>query len=203
MQLAMKILICVVVTFISPGLVCAGCNSYVWGSGGVACTEAANEVGVRDTLSTNQPLAADAAWCYLYAADCSGTLKTGYINVGVPAAATHMDVCVYSSAGSAATPNNANNILVGCATAISVAATGVQSGAVTGTPSVVAGTSYWVCGIIENAGANPTIKRTNTQTAYYKSGTGWYGAPPANLATTWGSFATTAPFQWYVTIGAP
>jgi hypothetical protein len=196
------ILWCSTAWAVEPINLARGFNPYVAGStGGAAasCSEATNEVGLRDEGTDTRTLAPDIAVCYEATADCTGTLGTGYAYHNNTTAA-NVKTCVFLKGTNPDT--NGTNTKVGCSSSIAGGtSTGWKTSAMDG-GSVTGTASYWVCIFVESGGSDFEIKAGDgTYTFWYLTGSGYYASPPANLYNvSFSSSAASAYRNFYVTI---
>jgi len=183
-------------------------NPYVLGAGvaaGSSCDSATNEIGSRTTYGTAYSFGADLAIVLLVTADCLGELDTANFYNSGEGTASNAKICIYTTGGSGADPDNAGNVLVKCSGAI---ASGTGSGWKTaamdagGNITSTNANAYWMMIVVDDsAAAWYQSMKNDTTTIWYMTATGYYDTPPANLgAGTWSEVGSFGPYSAYVTI---
>jgi hypothetical protein len=167
------------------------------GAAAPACNPASNEVGDRTDYGTEHiDFSADTLYCFLYTADCSGTLGYAYIyHYGT--ATDNAKVCVYSDDGDGNA--DAGDTKIACSDAITASADQQyqSSGKLGG--SVIKDTNYWVCVIPDSTGFDVTRTASGYRTLNWGVETGSYATPPNNL-TNATSDTASRDFSVYVGI---
>lgn len=176
-------------------------------SAAASCDPATKEVGSRTAYGTPYGFGADLAIVFLVTADCLGELDTAYFYSDGDAggSASNAKICIYSTAGSAANPDSAENTQIKCSDAIARGTGAGFKSAVMGAGGNITSTSanaYWMMITVQADGNSWVNTAKNDTTAiWYRSSTGYYASPPANLYTgDWSTVATFGPFSAYVTI---
>ena len=157
-----------------------GFNPYVAGAGVAGgCNVATEYVGTKDISGSYRTVGKDVVYCYVTTASCSGALNTAYIR-NTYAAEYTAKVCLYVYDGDAP---DAGDTKIGCSSAISGSTANQWDSAAMDGGTVVSGTSYFICVAVDNDSANTVdIDVSGTDiTLYYRSLSGFYDTPPANL----------------------
>lgn len=177
----------------------AGTGTMTFGTGGDApsgCNEVTDKVGNTATDAAPPGIAANVAWCQPFTPTCYGTLKKAYA-AHVRTSVSSAKVCVYSDDGDSIA--NSGDLKMGCSGDITSGITEWASSDMDG-GTLVSG-NYWVCLFVKSDAAN-AFEIDTTATTYplaYKTASGFYASPPANLngLTT----STGRGMSLYVTIG--
>lgn len=176
-----------------------GVGTITFGTGGSApsgCNEVTDKVGNTATDAAPPSLSKDVAYCQPFTPTCYGTLKKAYVN-HVGSLTSSGKVCVYSDDGDSIA--NSGDLKIGCSGDITSGSTEWASSDMDG--GTLSSGNYWVCIFVKSDAAN-TFAIDTTATTYplaYKTSSGFYASPPANLnGLTTGSFRG---YSMYVTIG--
>ncbi len=164
--------------------------------GGSTCSPTTDKVGTDNTGGNPPNIAKDVTYCTLYTPSCYGSLQKAYVRHS-GALTSSGKMCVYSDDGDSIA--NVGDLKVGCSGDISSGSTEwAYSDMDEGT---LASGNYWVCFSVKADAAN-TFALDRSSVTYplaYKTASGFYASPPANLnglTTTSG-----AGFSTYVTVG--
>jgi len=164
--------------------------------GGSTCSPTTDKVGTDNTGGNPPNVAKDVTYCSLYTPSCYGSLQKAYVR-HAGAFASSGKVCVYSDDGDSIA--NVGDLKVGCSGDISSGSTEWAYSDMDG--GTLASGNYWVCFSVKADAAN-TFALDRSSVTYplaYKTASGFYASPPANLnglTTTSG-----AGFSTYVTLG--
>lgn len=165
-----------------------------------SCNVATNEIGNRTQETNNRTLSAGSIWAQLGTAECTGTLETAYIYYNHDTEGGAVKVCIYSAAGSEATPNHASNVKIGCSGVISTGTSATWLTGSIGSGSVTKDAKYWVVMLAGAAGFYQTVSAGNA-TMFYDTTDSWYASPPDNLASGyWNSSGNDGLRSVYVRI---
>lgn len=177
-----------------------GAGTMTLGAGGSGvpsqCNIESDTVGTNDISGSSPSRAKDSVWCYLHTPTCYGSLATAYVR--------HSDtnessakVCVYSDDGDSVA--NSGDLKIGCSSDITSSLIEWKSSAMDG-GSLTEG-NYWVCTAVKSDATNVfTVDRgSTTRPLAYKTASGFYATPPANLngLTT----TSSAEHSVYITVG--
>jgi hypothetical protein len=109
-----------------------------------------------------------------------------------------LKVCIYSDDGDGLT--GSGDTKISCSADITSSSVEFASAAMD--EGTLSGGSYWVCSFIKTDATNAFALDSNSTytTLFYKSSTGYYETPPANLGGITG-YATSYSHSVYVTVG--
>ena len=164
----------------------ADMNGYVAGGSAAAagCTASTpgndnSEIGYITVGSSSAATLIDRMYCYLYPADCSGSLGTGYV-YGSHATAGYGKISAFSTTDTVDTDPPTNGTLIGGTAELSFDSTpAYKSGALSG-GTVIATTNYWMCFQTKN-GSAPTLVYDAGKTRHSLNVTGQYTTLPTSL----------------------
>lgn len=147
-------------------------------SSAVTCNAASDKVGNTETDGAATAYGANTAWCYLATPSCYGPLKTASLLHTTTAAAT-AKVCIYSDDGDSAA--GVGDLKIGCSSGMTSSAAETATAAMDG--GTLTSGNYWICVFVDDASANawPIDTDNASITIYYKTASGYYDTPPANL----------------------
>jgi len=171
---------------------CAAAGS---GAGATACSNTTDYMGSKATTGgAAATLANDKIWCTLRTATATSGCTTGTVDTAFAYATenttTDIMVCLYSSAGSALTPDHTGNTKLSCSALISNEAGGATwaSAAMATAASVTIGSTYWVCHNNETS-TWPYYRLASGPSLWSADCTNCQLAMPDNLDSTWTELA--------------
>ena len=164
--------------------------------GGSACSPTTDKLGSTDISGSPPSRPKDVAVCHLHTPTCYGSLATAYVR-HADANESSAKVCVYSDDGDSVA--NSGDLKIGCSADITSSAIEWDSAAMDG-GSLTAG-NYWVCMAVKSDATNTfSIDLGSTTRPFaYKTASGFYATPPANL----NGLTTTSGAEQsiYITVG--
>lgn len=165
-------------------------------SGGQSCNSAIDSLGTSNTSGASGSRAKDLALCSLFTPSCYGNINTAFA-AHTGTTTSNLKVCVYSDDGDSTA--NVGDLKIGCSGDMESGATEWVSSVMDG--GTLASGSYWVCSFVKSDAANTfMLDQSNISAPFaYKTSSGFYATPPANLNGLT-STAAVAP-SVYITVG--
>jgi len=192
---------------VSASCICSNCatvgsgGTMTLGSGGSggapACNASTDKLGTNDTSGPAPSRSKGSAFCSLFTPSCYGPMGTAYVK-HADTNESSLKVCIYSDDGDGLT--GSGDTKISCSADITSSSVEFASAAMDA--GTLSGGSYWVCSFIKTDATNAFALDSNSTytTLFYKSSTGYYETPPANLGGITG-YATSYSHSVYVTVG--
>ena len=177
--------------FILPSIAVADCTVMIAKKKGSSCDYSTNEVGDRTSTNTGwNNMANNEIDCFLYQADCSGTLRYAWVDhQGTGTDDVKIGVFTSQHGSTVHSPDSGDTLVGSWSTGDTVSTdTFIQlSGTIGG--SVTSGNWYWVCALAGPNALSIAQNTSGTRTLYYNSSSS-YSSPPSTLSGTWSSQAS-------------